>query len=532
MDRVKFSFVGSKMSQKLKGAAIGIDLGTTYSCAAVWFDRKKRVEVISNEQGNNITPSCVAFNDAEILIGEGAKYQIARNPANTVFDVKRLIGCRFCDPQVQKDMKSWPFKIVEGLAEKPTVMVKLKGEDKKYAPEELSAMVLKKMKECAQAFIGREVTDAVITVPAYFNNNQREATLEAGAIAGLNVMRLINEPTAAAIAYGLDHRLDQTWQNVKNVLVFDLGGGTFDVSLLKISKTGVIDVIAVGGDTHLGGEDFDATLVSYCIQDFEKKHRENITNNPRALARLKVACEKAKKDLSSATFATIDIDCLYGGIDFSIKISRAKFEELNSSYFEKCIKLVEKCLCDGEIEKENVDEVVLVGGSTRIPKVQSLVEEFFDGKAVCKSMNGDEAVAFGASILAARLSGDDETDDLDIVLQDVTPLSLGIEVDNDAEKNCMLVVIPRNSSIPTNRKKMVHSKVNKTLATISVYQGESSKVEGNVLLGRFELCGLTLGSNGRSDIEVCFNINANGILLVSAEEISTGQTKSLTIAKT
>ncbi|KAL8214293.1 hypothetical protein R6Q57_003742 [Mikania cordata] len=344
------------MSQKVKGAAIGIDLGTTYSCAAVWFDRKKRVEVISNEQGNNITPSCVAFNDTELLVGEGAKYQIARNPTNTVFgkpffsklnlhfpleynrDVKRLIGCRFCDPQVQKDMKSWPFKIVEGLAEKPTVMVNFKGEDKKYAPEELSAMVLRKMKECAQAFIGREVTDAIITVPAYFNNNQREATVAAAAIAGLNVMRLINEPTAAAIAYGLDHRVDQTWQNVKNILVFDLGGGTFDVSLLKISKTGVIDVIAVGGDTHLGGEDFDVKLVNYCIQDFEKKHGENITNNPRALARLKVACEKAKKDLSSATFATIDIDCLHGGIDFYIKISRAKFEELNSTYFEKCMQ--------------------------------------------------------------------------------------------------------------------------------------------------------------------------------------------------
>ncbi|KAF5785574.1 putative Heat shock protein 70 family [Helianthus annuus] len=300
-----------KMSQKDKGAAIGIDLGTTYSCAALWFDRKKRVEVIPNEQGNNITPSFVAFNDTELLVGEGAKNQIARNPTNTVFDVKRLIGCRFRDPQVQKDMESWPFKIVEGLAEKPTVVVKLKGEEKKYAPEELSAMVLKKLKECAEAFIGRKVTDAVITVPAYFNNNQREATKEAGTLAGLNVLRLINEPTAAAIAYGLDHMADQTWHNDKNVLVFDLGGGTFDVSLLKISKTGVIDVKAVGGDTHLGGEDFDRTLVNYCIKEFEKKHREDLRGNPRAMGRLKVACEKAKRDLSSTA-------CM-GGLTFPLK---------------------------------------------------------------------------------------------------------------------------------------------------------------------------------------------------------------------
>ncbi|KAL9993285.1 putative Heat shock protein 70 family [Helianthus debilis subsp. tardiflorus] len=312
------------MSQKVKGAAIGIDLGTTYSCAAVWFDKKKRVEVIPNEQGNSITPSFVAFNDSELLVGEGAKNQIARNPTNTVFgksftyystfsfDVKCLIGCRFHDPQVQKDMVSCPFKIIEGPAEKLTVIVELKGEEKKYAPQELSAVVLKKLKESAEAFIGREVTDAVIIVPAYFNNNQREATKEAGtlAVAGLNVLQLINEPTAAAIAYRLDHRVDEGWCNDKNVLVFDLGGGTFDVSLLKISKTGVIDVKAVGGDTHLGGKDFDTTLVNYCIQEFKKKHREDVSGNPRAMGRLKVACEKAKRDLSSSIFASIEIDCL------------------------------------------------------------------------------------------------------------------------------------------------------------------------------------------------------------------------------
>ncbi|KAJ0882914.1 putative Heat shock protein 70 family [Helianthus annuus] len=520
--------------QKVKGAAIGIDLGTTYSCAAVWFDGKNRVEVIPNEQGNNTTPSCVAFNDTELLVGEGAKNQIARNPTNTVFDVKRLIGCRFHDPQVQRDMESWPFKIVEGRAEKPNVVVELKGEKKKYTPEELSAMVLKDIKEYAEAFIGREVTDAVITVPAYFNNNQRESTKEAGALAGLNVLQLINEPTTAAIAYGLDHMADQTWHNERNVLVFDLGGGTFDVSLLKISKKGLIDVKAVGGDTHLGGEDFDMALVNYCIKEFEKKHKEGIRGNPRAMGRLKVACEKAKRDLSSAISASIDMDCLYEGNDFSIRISRAKFEELNSSYFEKCIELVEKCLLDGEIKKNNVDEVVIVGGSTRIPKIQRLVEDFFDGKTLCKRMNGDEAIASGAALLAARLSGGNDNDNgvWDIVLQDVTPLSLGIATEKNGVYGSMAVVIPRNTSIPTCKKEIYYSRMNKTSVVIFVYQGENIKVKDNILLGKFRLDDLTLGSNGMSQLEIWFNIDANGILVVSAQELSTGQSKSITIAKT
>ncbi|XP_076912323.1 heat shock cognate 70 kDa protein-like [Bidens hawaiensis] len=387
-------------------------------------------------------------------------------------------------------MESWPFKIVEGPAGKPNVVVELRGEEKKYAPEELSAMVLKKMKQSAEAFTGREVTDAVITVPAYFSNNQREATKEAATLAGLNVMQLINEPTAAAIAYGLDHMADKTWRNDKIVLVFDLGGGTFDVSLLKISKTGVIDVKAVGGDTHLGGEDFDMTLVDYCAKEFKKKHVLDLRRNPRAMGRLKAACEKAKRDLSSTTFTPVEIDCLYEGIDFSIKISRAKFEELNSSYFEKCIQLVEKCLFDGEIKKTNVDEVVVVGGSTRIQKVQRLLEEFFDGKTLCKDMNGDEAVAFGAAIFAAKLSGNSDTDDVvrDIVLQDVTPLSLGIEVRHGDEKGHMNVIIPRNTSIPTRKKRTyLHDR---TLVSIVVYQGEKNKVKDNILLGKFNLYNL------------------------------------------
>nr|GEV08594.1 heat shock cognate 70 kDa protein-like [Tanacetum cinerariifolium] len=326
------------MSKRVYGSAMGIDLGTTYSCSAIWLSRKKRVEIIPNEQGNMITPSCVAFNDSEMLVGDSAKYQIARNPTNTVFDVKHLIGNKFSDPQVQNDMKMWPFKVMKGDSEKPSVVAEFKGEEKKFAPEELSAMVLKKMKETDELFLGKEVKNVVITVPAYFNNQQREETKEAGTRAGLNVLRLLNEPTTAAIAYGVDNLSDENWNKDKKlVLVFDLGGGTIDVSLLTISKKGVIEVKAVGGDTHLG--------------------------NPRALGRLKVACEKAKRDFSSTIFAPIENDCLHDDIDFSTKISRAKFEELNATYFDKCIQLLEECLHDGEMKKKDVDEVVIVGGS-------------------------------------------------------------------------------------------------------------------------------------------------------------------------
>ncbi|GJZ42531.1 heat shock cognate 70 kDa protein [Tanacetum coccineum] len=520
------------MTQKVKGAAIGIDLGTTYSCAAVWLNNKNRVEVIPNEQGNKITPSYVAFIDSEILVGEGAKNQIARNPTNTVFDVKRLIGSRFGDPQVTNDLESWPFKVIKGPSEKPTVVVKYKGEDKQYAPEELSAMVLKKMKDAAEEYIGRKVTDAVITVPAYFNNQQREATKEAGTIAGLNVLRLLNEPTAAAIAYGVDNLADKQWDKDKNVLVFDLGGGTFDVSLLTISNTGDINVKAVGGDTHLGGEDFDTALVNYCIRQFMKKHREvNLRGNPRAVARLKVACEKAKRDLSSTTFAPIEIDCLYEGNDFLIKISRAKFEELNSTYFTKCVQLVEKCLFDGEMKKKDVDEVVIVGGSSRIPKVQRMVEEYFEGKTLYKTMNGDEAVAFGAAILASRLGGNDYSVVPDFVLQDVTPLSLGIQVTKNGVRGTMSIVVPRNSSIPTSKKKIFNIPANASRLSISVYQGEGVKAKDNKLLGKFSFAVFTPEACRKSGLEVCFSLDINGILLVSAEEISTGLKNSITIAK-
>ncbi|GJR14146.1 heat shock cognate 70 kDa protein [Tanacetum coccineum] len=395
------------MSERVKGTTIGIDLGMTYSCAAIWKRDHNRVEIIPNEQGNMITPSCVAFIYSELLVGESAKNQIARNPTNTVFDVKRLIGSRFSDNQVQKDMELWPFKVMKGDSDKPSVVVEYKGERKKFTAEELSSIILKKMKEDAEGFLGKEVNNVVITVPAYFNNQQREATKEAGTLAGLNVVHLLNEPTAAAMAYRLDNVAGNEWnKDNKTVLVFDLGDGTFDVSLLTISKTGVFDVKAVGGHTHFGGNDFDAALINYCITEFKRKHKcvVDIRDSPRALGKLKVACARAKRDLSSTSLARIEIDYLHELIDFSITISMAKFEELNSMYYEKCIKILEKCLRDGDMPKSNVDEVVVIGCSTRIPKVQRMLEEFFHGKTLCNSLNGYEVVASGAAILAARLN--------------------------------------------------------------------------------------------------------------------------------
>nr|XP_043625182.1 heat shock cognate 70 kDa protein [Erigeron canadensis] len=522
------------MSQSsVKRTAIGIDLGTTYSCAAAWFRQKNRVEIIPNEQGNHVTPSFVAVNDTEIVVGEGAKLQIIRKATNTIFDVKRMIGKRFQDPQLQKDLEAWPFKIIEGPRAKPNVVVEFEGKKKTFAPEELSAMVLKKIKEVAEKFLGTEVTDAVITVPAYFNNQQREATKEAGKLAGLNVLRLINEPTAAAVAYGVDNMGDTEWNKDKNVLVFDLGGGTFDVSLLTVSKKGGIVVKAVGGDTHLGGDEFDTALLNHCIEEFQKMNEHDIRGNPRALGRLKVACEKAKRDLSSTSVAYIELDCLHMGFDFSITISRAKFEELNSVFFRNCIQLVENCLNDGNMKKDDIDEVVLVGGSTRIPKIQQMLKDFFDGKTLCMSMNGDEAVAFGAAILASRLAGEtDGKEDMiqDVVLQDVTPLSLGIKAGKNGE---MKVIIPRNTPVPTRKRKIFYSSGNNSAIHILVYQGESVNVEENLLLGEFNLYGITLSStDGVAEIEICFSIDVNGILLVSGKEISTGQKKTTTIAKT
>ncbi|KAD3067677.1 hypothetical protein E3N88_35557 [Mikania micrantha] len=515
------------MSGRVKATAIGIDLGTTYSCVAAWFDQHNRVEIIPNEQGNNITPSCVAYFDTEILVGEAAKNQSNRNPNNTVFDVKRLMGNRFSDSRLQKDIKSWPFKVIEGSADKPIIVLEHNDVQMEFSPEEASSMILKNLKEAAEAYLGTTIKDAVITVPAYFSDKQRQATKDAGTLAGLNVLRLINEPTAAAIAYGLDNLADKNHPPQKNVLIFDLGGGTFDVSLLIISKDGTITVKAVGGDTRLGGEDFDKTMVDYCVQEFLRRQNQDISKNTKAIGRLKVACEKAKRDLSSTIQTTIDIDSLYDGIDFSMRFTRAKFEELNGGFFTKCIEHVEKCLRDGDMQKQEVDDIVLVGGSTRIPKIQQMLKELFDWKPLCKSINADEAVAYGAAVLAANLSDNGNKTVKDLMLLDVTPLSLGIKIYEDE----MGVLIPRNTPIPTMKEGVFETFLdNQICFTIQVYQGESKKTNDNIFLDQFELQDIPPAPKGEQKMTVCFTIDANGILNVSAESVSTGERKNIIIA--
>merc|ERR1739847_142667 len=407
-----------------EGPAIGIDLGTTYSCVGVFQHGK--VEIIANDQGNRTTPSYVAFTDEERLIGDGAKSQAAANPSNTVFDAKRLIGRKFNDSQIQTDIKHWPFKVTAAADQSPRINVEYKGEQKIFQPEETSSMILTKMKETAEAYLGEKVTDAVITVPAYFNDQQRSKTKDAGIIAGLNVLRIINEPTAAAISYGLEKNAKAS-KTEQNVLIFDLGGGTFDVSILAIDE-GIFEVKATAGDTHLGGEDFDNRLVNHFVQEFKRKHRKDLTTNKRSLRRLRTACERAKRTLSSSTQAHIEIDSLFDGVDFNSTITRARFEDLCMDYFKKCMDPCEKVLRDAKIAKNAVHEIVLVGGSTRIPKIQSMLSEFFNGKELCKSINPDEAVAYGATVQAAVLSGADKSEALkDLLLLDVTPLSLGLE---------------------------------------------------------------------------------------------------------